>query len=269
MGDLFNKKPANLSEQIDVLGTLVSATSYEDAAEDVTRWATEKSGGYICVCPVYNIMLARSNPEYRRALNEANIVTPDGMPVVWFMRLSGRRRQRRVYGPVLMLKLCEDAERHGLRIFLYGVTDPKLAKIEENLLHRFPRIKIAGKYAPPFRPLTVEEDDEIVKKITGADTDILFVAVGTPKQELWMAAHKGQLKCVQVGVGAAFDFLSGSVREAPQLIQNMGLQWLFRLVMEPRRLLKRYAVYNPRFLILCLLKMFGINVPPRKDRDFY
>jgi N-acetylglucosaminyldiphosphoundecaprenol N-acetyl-beta-D-mannosaminyltransferase len=249
--------------RIDVLGTLISATSYDDAAAKTGEWTAEKSSRYVCVCPVYNLMLARSNPEYRRALNEADMVTPDGMPVVWFMRLSGARMQTRVYGPTLMLKICSLAERTGLRIFLYGVTDEKLDKIEKNLKKQFPRIVIAGKIAPPFRPPTSEEDDETVRRINESGADILFVAIGTPKQEFWMAAHKSRLHCVQFGVGAAFDFISGSVREAPKFIQNIGMQWAFRLAMEPRRLFKRYAVQNPKFIALSILHMLGITIPPR------
>ncbi len=257
----MRKKPPST---INVFGVDVSTTSYADAVETVGRWVDEKTPRYVCVCPVYNIMLARSAPEYRDVLNNADMVTPDGAPVAAFMRLSGNRTQERVRGISLTLEICRAAAEKGHPVFLYGVTDEKLLKVEENLVSRFPGLKIAGRYAPPFRPLTDDEDNEITKRIQASGARVLFVAIGTPRQEYWMAVHKDRLNCVQVGVGAAFDILSGSVMEAPVILQRTGLEWAFRLAMEPGRLFRRYAVHNPRFLALSLLRMFNIDVPPAR-----
>jgi N-acetylglucosaminyldiphosphoundecaprenol N-acetyl-beta-D-mannosaminyltransferase len=252
--------------KFEILGTNISTTSYEEVVEKVSRWIADRAPRYICVCPVNNVMIARSDPDYRRILNNAAVATPDGMPVVWFMRISGNRKQERVYGPVLMLKLCEAAVRQGRGIFLYGGTGDVLEKLEKNLVGLFPCLRIAGRIAPPFRPLTSEEDAEIVRQIRESGAGIVFVGLGTPKQEQWMADHVGRLGAVLVGVGAAFDFHAGAVRQAPVILQRLGFEWAFRLLMEPRRLFWRYVLQNPRFAALSLLHMFGIRLRPRERR---
>ena len=242
----------------------ISATSYAEAAELVESWISEKKSRYICICSVNNIMSGRRNPEHRAIVNSADLATSDGMPLVWFLRLSGMRKQKRVYGPNLMLEICRSSAKKGHRIFLYGAIDATLEALERNLKNKFPGLLIAGKYAPPFRPLTSEEDKSATELIRQSEADIVFVGLSTPKQEKWMFEHRKTLNCVMVGVGAAFDFHAGKVRQAPAFFQKLSLEWFYRFCMEPRRLFKRYLTQNPVFLMLSIFHLLGISIPPRK-----
>jgi N-acetylglucosaminyldiphosphoundecaprenol N-acetyl-beta-D-mannosaminyltransferase len=255
-----------------VLGVGISATSYGEVCALCDQWielcrertAARPPARYICVTSVHGIMTARSNRVFRRILNEADLVTPDGMPVVWAMRSFGWRRQLRVYGPTLMLKLCEQAARRRHRIFLYGARPATLSALRRNLLARFPELEIAGKYAPPFRPLTPEEDAQVTSRIRASKADLVFVGISTPKQEAWMSAHQSILPgVVMLGVGAAFDFHAGRVRQAPAWMQSNGLEWFYRLMMEPRRLWRRYLLHTPLFLPLWFMQLAGmLHDPP-------
>jgi len=248
-----------------VLGIGVSATSYGEVCW-ITRSWVEKGrnlptapGRCVCVTSVHGIMTSRSDAEFRRILNEADLVTPDGMPVVWAMRSFGLRRQSRVYGPNLMLALCEQAAHLGHRIFLYGATQETLGLLSRNLQKWYPGLHIAGMYAPPFRALTAEEDAEAVRRIRESRADIVFVGISTPKQERWMSAHRSTLPgVVMFGVGAAFDFHAGRVSQAPGWMQRHGLEWFYRLLMEPQRLWKRYLLETPLFLPLWFLQLAGL-----------
>jgi N-acetylglucosaminyldiphosphoundecaprenol N-acetyl-beta-D-mannosaminyltransferase len=256
-------------EKKPVLGVGISATSYEEVCALGREWieqarASKKHGRaprarYVCVTSVHGIMTSRSDRSFRRILNEADLVTPDGMPVVWAMRSFGQRQQARVYGPTLMVKLCEQAARMGHRIFLYGARPETLEKLHSNLLERFPGLPLAGMYAPPFRPLTPEEDAQVIETIQASAADLVFVGISTPKQENWMAAHLATLPgVVLLGVGAAFDFHAGSVSQAPAWMQRNGLEWFYRLLMEPRRLWRRYLLETPLFLPLWFLQRAGL-----------
>jgi N-acetylglucosaminyldiphosphoundecaprenol N-acetyl-beta-D-mannosaminyltransferase len=217
------------------------------------------SGRYVCVTSVHGIMTARSDHAFRRILNQADLATPDGMPVVWALRSFGCRRQQRVYGPRLMLALCEQAARLSHRVFLYGTRPETLEVLHRNLLAQFPTLAITGMYAPPFRPLTPEEDREVIARILASGAELVFVGISTPKQEYWMAAHKAVLPGrVMLGVGAAFDFHAGQVRQAPSWMQRNGLEWFYRLLMEPQRLWRRYLFHTPVFLPLWFLQLAGI-----------
>ncbi|HZU25553.1 MAG TPA: WecB/TagA/CpsF family glycosyltransferase [Bryobacteraceae bacterium] len=251
-----------------VICTAISAVNYGDVCEQTAQWIDaareamerggEPSGRYVCVTSVHGIVSARQDPRFSRILNEADLATPDGMPVVWAMRSFGWRGQQRVYGPTLMLRLCEQAARRRHRVFLYGATPDVLAKLASNLTARFPELQIAGMYAPPFRPLTAEEDAGIVSSIRASRADIVFVGISTPKQEAWMSAHRTSLPgVVMFGVGAAFNFHAGAVRQAPGWMQSHGLEWLFRLFAEPRRLWRRYLLQTPVFLPLWFLQLAG------------
>jgi N-acetylglucosaminyldiphosphoundecaprenol N-acetyl-beta-D-mannosaminyltransferase len=196
-------------------------------------------------------MLARQHPELARILNEADIATPDGVPVVWALRSFGYKNQQRVYGPTLMLEICGRAATLGHRIFLYGGRDETLGALRERLHVRFPELQIADAYAPPFRELSSREKSEIEKRIRDSDADIVFVGISTPKQERWMYEHRYSFPGVTlIGVGAAFDFHAGRVRQAPAWMQRNGLEWLFRLMTEPVRLWRRYLLTTPQFLPL-------------------
>ena len=254
-----------------VLGVSVSVTSYDEVCALCDRWIQQKErtdqfrqpGRYICVTSVHGIMTARSNAAFRRILNQADLVTPDGMPVVWAMRSFGCSRQPRVYGPTLMLALCEQAARRRHRVFLYGTRPGTLKALRRNLLARFPELKIAGTYAPPFRQLTPAEDAQVTRRIRASEADLVFVGISTPKQEAWMSAHAAALPgVVMLGVGAAFDFHAGRLRQAPQWMQRNGLEWLYRLSMEPRRLWRRYLLHTPLFLPLWFMQLAGMLRDP-------
>jgi N-acetylglucosaminyldiphosphoundecaprenol N-acetyl-beta-D-mannosaminyltransferase len=206
-------------------------------------------------------MLAHGDAQFAKILNEADIATPDGMPVVWALRSFGAETQQRVYGPTLMLELCCRAAKSGLRIFLYGGRPATLPLLEASLHARFPELLIAGSYSPPFRPLTDTEEEQIVALIRRSEADIVFVGIGSPKQEIWMYQHRGCFPGVTlIGVGAAFDFHAGRIRQAPGWMQRAGLEWFFRLLIEPARLWRRYLLITPRFLPLwAMQKLRGRN----------
>ncbi|MEM1290527.1 MAG: WecB/TagA/CpsF family glycosyltransferase [Cyanobacteria bacterium P01_H01_bin.162] len=195
-------------------------------------------------------MTAYWNVSYRVVLEGAALVTPDGMPLVWAMRWLGIPQQQRVYGPDLMLAWCQRAAQNQLPIYLYGGTGAMLERVTQALSHRFPDLTIAGSYAPPFRALTVAEENADIERIHQSQAAVVFVALGCPKQEQWMARQQGQLNAVMIGVGAAFSFLSGEVSQAPRWMMRLGLEWLYRFTQEPRRLWQRYLVNNPTFVVL-------------------
>ncbi len=245
--------------KLSVLGIGISTTSYGEVVSLCRHWIRERvrqsTAHYICVTSVHGIVTALKNPSAEAALNGASIATPDGMPVVWALRSFGARRQNRVYGPDLMLELCRDAADCGHRIYLYGATNEVIAKLSSSLLAKFPKLIIAGSCAPPFRALTREEDEFAVHDILASQADLLFVGMSTPKQDFWMAEHAKQLPgVVLVGVGAAFLFHAGMVPQAPGWMQRRGLEWLFRLFMEPGRLWRRYLLETPVFLPLWALQ---------------
>jgi N-acetylglucosaminyldiphosphoundecaprenol N-acetyl-beta-D-mannosaminyltransferase len=197
----------------------------------------------------FSLVTAQEDQAYRNAVSNADLVVPDGMPLVWLLRLRGNWNAERVYGPDLMLLLCEEASKRGWRCYLYGGQPGVPELLKEKLTARFPGLLIVGTLSPPFRALTPEEDQEFCAKINSAQPDILWVALGGPKQDTWMFEHRDRLKVpVMHGVGAAFDFLTGRIPQAPRWMMNAGLEWLFRLIMEPRRLWKRYTITNLKFL---------------------
>lgn len=239
---------------------MVSAINMGDALATIGQWIENASPNYVCVTPVHGLVESQHDEELRRIYNTAGLVTPDGMPVVWLSQLRGYRRVERVYGPDLMLAVCAASVEHGWRHFLYGGTDGVAPLLAQRLEERFPGIQIAGTYTPPFRPLTEAEDRDVVDQINRSGADIVWVGIGAPKQEKWMAAHVGRTGAsVLVGVGAAFDFHAGVKRQAPRWMQRAGLEWLFRLMSEPRRLWWRYLRTNPYFVHLVALQALGLR----------
>jgi N-acetylglucosaminyldiphosphoundecaprenol N-acetyl-beta-D-mannosaminyltransferase len=232
-----------------VLGMRVDGTSYEHAATEILGWASAGESRYVCIATVNNVIEAHDNPSYQRVMEHADLVTPDGMPLVWGLGLLGVRGATRVYGPDLTPILCERAAAAGIPVGFYGSTPEVLADLTANLARRCPDLHVAYTYSPPFKPQTPDEDAAVRERIEQSGVRLLFVGLGTPKQELWMAANGG-VRTVMVGVGAAFDFIAGHKRQAPNLLQELGLEWLFRLVNEPRRLWRRYLYRNPRFVVL-------------------
>ena len=235
-----------------ILGARTDATSYSDAAERVLAWASRAESRYVCVSNVHVTMESHDAGDYRAVVNGADLVTPDGMPLVWALRLLGVADATRVRGPTLMARVLERAATARIAVGFYGATPAVLARLAEACQRRFPGLEVAYAHAPPFRPLTAGEDAQVVEDIKRSGARIVFVGLGCPKQERWMAAHKGSVKAVMLGVGAAFDFLAGVKPEAPIWMQNSGLEWVFRLATEPRRLWRRYARHNPRFVALFL-----------------
>ena len=234
----------------DLLGLPIAMTDYLEAMDVMDGMIARRERGYVCATAVHAVMVAQSDPEMREALERSTLTVPDGMPLVWAANLLGEDLGDRVYGPELMLRYCERSRDHGHRVFLYGGRDQgSLAQLTLNLRLRFPGIKIVGGYSPPFRALTEDEDKAIAEQINGARPDVVWVGTGVPKQEKWMARQRERLDApVLVGVGAAFDFHAGRVSMAPQWMQDRGLEWTYRITQEPRRLLPRYLVYNPRFI---------------------
>ena len=242
-------KPSPLNSRL-LLGARTDATSYADAAARVLAWAATAESRYVVVANVHVTMEAYDSAEFRAIVNGADLVTPDGMPLVWALRLFGVADATRVYGPGLTEYLLERAAAANVPVGFYGATPDTLQRMLDACRRRFPGLRVAYAHSPPFRQLSVEEDAATVSQINGSGARILFVGLGCPKQERWMALHRGAVHAPMLGVGAAFDFLAGTKPQAPAWMQPLGLEWLFRLATEPRRLWRRYAYHNPRFVVL-------------------
>ncbi len=240
-----------------VIQMRVDATSYTDATRRILDWAWRQESRYVCVANVHMAMEVHDNPQFAKIVNQADLVTPDGMPLVWALRWLGVRYAERVYGPTLTLRVCEAAAQQGIPIGLYGGTQQSLTDFSYFLKSRFPGIEIACQISPPFRALSPIESAAYQQQIVDSGARILFVGIGCPKQEYWMAAHTSQIPAVMLGVGAAFDFHSGRVKQAPSWMQTSGLEWLFRLSQEPQRLWRRYVYHNPRFIALLLYQLLS------------
>lgn len=234
-----------------MLGVSLTLTDYERTLDWIDATVERRDKGYICVAATHTVMACEEDEELRSAVDGASLVVPDGQPLVWALNLLGHRVGERVYGPDLMDRACARAARTGLRFYLYGGRNPgALAQLARNLRLRHPGLRIVGGHVPPFRELSAEEEDAVVADIHGSGADVVWVGIGVPKQEKWMARMRARLAApVLVGVGAAFDFHAGLVAQAPGWMQRLGLEWLFRLAQEPRRLWRRYLRYNPRFVI--------------------
>lgn len=238
-----------------ILGTNVNATSYKDATKQILGWANCRESRYICIANVHMVMEAYDDVSFREVVNNADLVTPDGMPLVWVLRRLGHRLKDRVYGPTLTLWVLEAAAKQGVPVGFYGGAPDVLERLIENIRKRFPDLQVAYKLSPPFRNLSSDEDADIVREINASGARILFIGLGCPKQERWMASRKNRVQTVMLGVGAAFDFHAGNVRQAPKWLQNRGLEWMFRFMVEPQRLWKRYLKHNPRFAVLAALEL--------------
>src|SRR6266851_1939557 len=240
----------------DVLGVNVSAITVDDAIATLQRWIDEGRREYVCVTGVHGVMECRCDPLLRKIHNEAGMVTPDGVPLVHFLRLTGKKRTQRVYGPDLMREMTVVSGRRGYRQFYYGGDVGVAEKLKETLVSSVPELQVAGTFCPPFREMTREEDRAVVDAINAARPHIVWVGLSTPKQERWMAEHLLRIDApVMIGVGAAFDFLAGMKRQAPKWMQRHALEWLFRLCSEPRRLWRRYAYIVPGFAFLAVSEL--------------
>jgi N-acetylglucosaminyldiphosphoundecaprenol N-acetyl-beta-D-mannosaminyltransferase len=246
----YHPTPASLPDKVDVVGVPLAVTDYQRTLEWIDATVAVRERGYVCVCNVHTVMASQEDAPLRAALLSSSLNVPDGQPLVWALNALGESLRDRVYGPELMARAFARAASNGQRFYLYGGRDQdSLVALGTKLRSRFPGVKIVGGYAPPFRPLTAEERAAVADEINQAEPDVVWVGIGVPKQEKWMAAMRAHLDApVLVGVGAAFDFHAGLVRQAPPWLQRAGLEWAFRLAIEPRRLWRRYLRYNPRFV---------------------
>ncbi len=251
---------------VDVLGVPLALTDYELTLEWIDAMVSERERGYVCVCNVHAVMASGEDPQLRAALLSSSLNVPDGQPLVWAINALGHSLAHRVYGPELMSRACARAVAAKHRFYLYGGRNQgALAQLALNLRRRYPGVKIVGGHSPPHRPLTEEERGAIVEEINASQADIVWVGIGVPKQEKWMAELRARLEApVLAGVGAAFDFHAGLVPQAPNWIQGAGLEWAYRLAHEPRRLWRRYLRYNPRFLTAFARQLAQHHRPARR-----
>jgi N-acetylglucosaminyldiphosphoundecaprenol N-acetyl-beta-D-mannosaminyltransferase len=244
-------------EHRQIIGMRVDATSYEDATKRILTWANRGVGKYVCAANVHMVMETYDSQKFARVVNGADLVTPDGMPLVWGLRALGIEGATRVCGPNLTLTVCEAAAQMNVPIALYGGTSESLVAFTNFLVQKFPNIDLVCQISPPFRALTPAEDTAYTQQIVASGARILFVGIGCPRQEIWMAEHQDRIPAVMLGVGAAFDFHSGRIKQAPLWMQQIGLEWLFRLMVDPKRLWKRYFKHNPRFVFLFLKQLLS------------
>ncbi|HEY1790489.1 MAG TPA: WecB/TagA/CpsF family glycosyltransferase [Verrucomicrobiae bacterium] len=246
--------------RVNVLGVGISVLNLPAALAEIAEAIRNRRKGYICVTGVHGVMEAQSDESFRMILNNAFLCTPDGMPMVWAGKIAGHSEMRRVYGPDLMLDVCAWSQDHSCRHFLFGGAPGVAEQLAEKLKARFPKLEIAGTFTPPFRPLNPAEENELREKVQTTRPDIIWVGLSTPKQEKFMAEYLPKLDAtLMIGVGAAFDFLSGRVTQAPRWMQRSGLEWVYRLCSEPRRLAGRYLKNNPRFVAKFALQLAGLK----------
>lgn len=248
-----------------IVGLCVDACDYASASERILGWARAGESRAVVVATVHSVMEARDDPSFGRLLEGADLTTPDGMPLVWGLRALGARNATRVYGPDLTRALCARAAAEGIPVGFYGGTPAVLAHLVATVERTYPGLRVAYAWSPPFRALTGEETAQARAAIAASGARILFAGIGCPKQERWILEQRGHVPAVMIGVGAAFDFIAGAKRQAPRPMQAAGLEWLFRLCSEPRRLWRRYCKHNPRF-VLAFARQLAHGRGPRGGR---
>jgi len=244
-----------------VLGVRLNALQIPDVVQQAEEWVARGANGkYICVSNVHSVIEARRSLHFKNVLHSADLTVPDGMPLVWLARLFGHNLKRRVYGPDLLIDFCRSTSSKNYKHFFYGGAVGTPEMVAEEITKRFPEINVVGTYSPPFRSLSPQEDASVIAMINRAAPDLLWVGLGCPKQESWMYQHRHQINArVMIGVGQAFAIYAGQVPQAPLWMREQGFEWLFRLLREPRRLWKRYLVYNTQFLFLLFLETFKLK----------
>jgi N-acetylglucosaminyldiphosphoundecaprenol N-acetyl-beta-D-mannosaminyltransferase len=240
-----------------VIGVPIDALDWENTLYRLQQWATARRSAYVCICNTHSVVTARRDSLFSRVISEADMATPDGAPVAWLMRFVAKTGQERINGPDLMWRYCAEASRRNESIYLYGGQQSTLDALQARLIEQFPGLRIAGAYSPPYRPLTAVEDAAVVGMINASGAGTVWVSLGCPKQEKWMAEHRGRINAVMIGVGAAFDYHAGTIKRAPPWMQRSGLEWLHRLCSEPRRLWKRYLVTNTLFIYYAGRQLFS------------
>jgi N-acetylglucosaminyldiphosphoundecaprenol N-acetyl-beta-D-mannosaminyltransferase len=247
--------------RVNILTMDVDVTALEDAVNFVHDLCDQNVGAYVCVSNVHMCMETYDAPDFAHVVNQADLIIPDGKPLSVAQRLLGYTHAKQVRGQDIMTSLCELSGKETLNIGLYGGSSNQILDlVKANIIRDYPNVHITFAYAPPFRSLTEDEDANVIHELKENKVDILFVGIGCPKQELWMAEHKDKVNCVMLGVGAAFDFIAGNKKHAPRWIQSIGMEWFFRLASEPKRLWKRYLKHNPRFLFLFSLQLLKLKV---------
>lgn len=244
----YDTEAPAIRTRLSVLGVPIDVITFDAAVEKLIQWGANRESRAVYVCNVHSVITATEDPGFLEVITNADLATADGAPVAWMLRRQGAKEQRRVSGPDLMLKTCERASEAGISIFLYGNTEDTNTRLAESLRKQWPHLDIAGSIAPPFRPLTNNEEEQIVETINKSGAGIVWVSLGCPKQERWISVMKGRLRVPMVGVGAAFDFFSGNKNRAPPWMRRHGLEWLHRLASDPIRLAKRYIITNSIFL---------------------
>lgn len=242
-----------------VLRTPIDVLSWNQAIDQLLDWSTRRASRYVCLCNVHSVVTASRDPAFADVLANADLATADGAPIAWAVRHFRGSAQPRINGPDLMWRMLGQLERGGQSVFLYGASESTLAALQEKIGAAFPRLRIAGAIAPPFRPLSAAEDEADIARINDSGANLVFVGLGCPKQEFWMAAHCGRVHAPLVGVGAAFDYHAGTLARAPLWWQRHGLEWLYRLGREPRRLARRYLVGNTVFMAGLLWQMVRVR----------
>ncbi len=253
--------------RIGVAGAPIDALDMGAAVETIAGWAEARESRTVCLCNVHSVVTARGDAALAKAIVGADLALPDGAPVAWLMRRLGRTGQRRVTGPDLMRTYFGVAARRCQPVYLYGSSEATLLALQEAIRREHPQLVVAGAWSPPFRTLTQDEDDEVVARINNSGAVSVWVALGCPRQEAWIAAHRGRIRAVLVGVGAAFDFHAGTIRRAPPWMQRIGLEWLHRMASEPKRLWKRYLVTNSIFVVLAGLELLDLARPAASRGD--
>jgi N-acetylglucosaminyldiphosphoundecaprenol N-acetyl-beta-D-mannosaminyltransferase len=240
-----------------VLDFPITALRFEDQIQAIMKWAIARTSKTVCVANVHMLMEAHWNPDFGSVLQSADIVTPDGMPLVWMMRQMGARYQDRVAGMDILVALCQQAQAQNLSIFCVGSQTEILSRMRKRLEQEFPKLKIAAMEPLPFRPLTETEDEALIDKINSSGAGIVLVSLGCPKQENWMAQHKGKIHAVMIGLGGVFPVYAGIQKRAPRIIRDLGMEWLYRWIQEPRRLWHRYATTIPPFMWLATKQLLS------------
>ena len=240
--------PSTRENTARVVSLWVNVVEQDELTRQLRELRERGQGGYVCFSTVHMVMESHDRPDFGKRVNGADIVIPDGMPLVWMQKLQGRKDANRVRANDLMMHLMQYAADNDLKVGFYGGKPEVIEAIKKRVANDLPYLKIVYAYSPPFRPLTEAEDEQIVEEINEADPDFLFMGLGCPKQETWMSDHRDRLKAIMLGVGASFDFYAGNVKESPEWLGKLGLEWLYRLTQEPKRLWRRYLILNPRFM---------------------
>lgn len=238
-----------LHKKQSILGANINLLSWDQSIKQIVLWGKAHEHRYICLCNVHSVVTSRYDPDFKAVINQADLALPDGAPIAWALHRLGFPFQQRINGPDLMWRYLREAERIGQSVFFYGSTKITLRKLCRAVMHQFPLLQLVGSYSPPFRTLSEQEDAAVINMINHSGAQVIFVGLGCPKQEKWMAAHHTQINAVLIGVGAAFDYHAGIIKRAPLWWQNHGLEWLYRLASEPRRLFKRYIFTNTLFIV--------------------